>query len=46
MCVGYGGLGLCFCYMCMYGLCVPIKVWMFCNWDIKLAVRRLSFPIG
>ena len=28
VCVGYGGLG---CYMYMYGLCVPIKVWMHCN---------------
>ena len=41
---GYGVLGVCFCHVHGHGLSVPVKV--LCNWNIKLAVARLSFPMG
>ena len=46
MFAGCGGLGVCFCHVHGHGLSVPVKVWMLCNWNIKLAVARLSFRIG
>ena len=44
MFAGYGGLGVCFCHVHGHDLSVPVSV--LCNWNIKLAVVRLSFPMG